>query len=95
MAARVTEATSSSASAPGTLAVSTSAARVLVANPRRRSLTIQNTSSETLYVGYGVGLTVANGLALGPGATLVETIYTGAVYAMATAAINVPYVEVG
>lgn len=95
MAIRSTTATASAASAPGTLALTATAAKVLSANPKRRSLTIQNTSTGTVYVAYGSGLTTGNGLQLGPGDTLVETIYTGAIWAMtASGSASLPYIEV-
>lgn len=96
MAVRTTDATSSAASTPGTLTLTTSATRVLAANAKRRSLTIQNTSAVVVYIGYGAGLTTANGIQLQPGDTLGEKVYTGAIYAMsASGSPALPYIEVG
>lgn len=73
-----------------------SATRVLASNSKRRALTVQNTSTVDIYVGYGPGLTSANGLVLNPGDTLVENVYTGDIYAMtASGSASLPYVEVG
>ena len=95
MTVRTTDATASSASAPSVLALTTTAATVLAANPKRRSLTIQNNSGATVYIGYGTGLTTGNGLQLANGEVLVEEVYTGAVWAMTSSGTAfLPYIEV-
>ena len=95
MAVRTTDASANSASTPGTLSVGSSAAKVLVANPKRRSLIIQNITNVNVWVGYGTGLTALNGIRLRPGESWYEDVYTGAVWMIgAVGGLQIPYLEV-
>lgn len=83
------------ASAPATLSIAATAAAVLAANANRKSVLIQNTSAAaTVYVGYGSNPTAASGIRLQPGESLYEDRFTGAIHALASVAVSVPYVEV-
>jgi len=62
--------------------VSTSAVEVVAANDDRLSVLVQNTGSETIYVGFDATVTAANGVQVAAGGTYADGTYSGAVYAI-------------
>lgn len=69
------------------VAIGTTVGLVIAADPTRKKITITNDSySQIVYLGLGIAASIGNGVRLAPQGDYWETTYTGAIYAIATAA---------
>jgi len=78
----------------GSVSVTTNAILILANNNNRKKLYIQNLGSKAIYIGSTSEVTTSNGFLIGPGDTLDEDMYTGAIYGIAAAGTqDVRYIE--
>ena len=71
-----------------TASIGTSSAAVLSTNANRKAAVIQNLSSNTIYLGFGIPATQATGLALLPSQSFTIDFFTGVINAIAATSGN-------
>ena len=74
--------------ATGAVTVGTSATLIRAAKPSRKSLFIQNVSTQDVYIGYTSAVTTATGIKVAPSAGLEDDLYTGTVYGIVAASTS-------